>query len=136
MSDNSDIIHAVYSKDHSAIRSKIRTPLQANIKCDGVPLTHIAIHSQDRTTLRVLLEAGADLNTTDDLGQTALTLAASCNTTTGHKILEDMLMHNISSEASINSTINRNAADIAARCGNYEGLRILARKWYRSNRSA
>jgi ankyrin repeat protein len=73
-----DLLDAVKRRDHKAVTSLVRQQIDVNAaQPDGATPLAWAVYFDDTETANLLLSAGAKVNTTDEYGETPLTLACS-----------------------------------------------------------
>ncbi len=71
------LINAVRKQDAKLVKKLIMKGAEPNLEDElGTPLIHMASENGDITTLKILVEAGADLSKLNRVGQSALTIAA------------------------------------------------------------
>lgn len=127
--DPSELLDAVKRRDHSALKSLIKSRADVNVaQPDGATPLAWAIYLDDQEAAEMLLAAGAKVNTVDEYGETPLTLACG----TGNTLLIKKLV-----EAGADATAARwdgtTALMIAANSGKAEAVNLLIERGAKVN---
>ena len=75
----SALVRAISQRDSGAVRAALAAGDDPNMECDEITPLHMATSLGPVESVKILLEAGANTEATDDLGSTPLHYAAMSN---------------------------------------------------------
>lgn len=122
------LLLAVIADDYTGVAKSLQRGASSNGYHDGLSLLHIAVIRGARHAARMLVLGGADVNATDELGNSVLvTLVSMDETKVRRSILRDLLL--AKPDVSLSHVVSgRTALEIATRAGHQHFAAQLTRE--------